>query len=250
MMDLQGKVALVTGGGTGVGRATSLLLASKGCDIVVNYSRSEDEAAATAAEVKKLGQRAIAIRTDIADETAVQSMFEAIDQEFEALDILVNNAAITRFVPYDDLDGLKSEMWDDIFAVNVKGTYYCCREAIKRMKPRGSGSIVSVSSISGLNGMGSSIAYAASKASVICMTRSLAISGAPEVSVNAVAPGVIETRWIEGWEAFTDPHRDATPLKRHASAQDVAMSIYGLIINPFMTGQTITVDGGRTLGAT
>ena len=157
---------------------------------------------------------------------------------------------MTKFVAYDDLDGMTGEIWDEIFAVNVKGLFFCCREAIKRMKKQGSGSVVSVSSISGLNGMGSSIAYASSKASVICMTRSLAISGAPEVSVNAVAPGVIETRWIEGWEAFTDPHRDATPLKRHALPRDVAMSIYGLIVNEFMTGQTITVDGGRTIGAT
>lgn len=250
MMDLQGKVALITGGGTGVGRATSLLLANQGCDVVVNYSRSVDEAEATVAAVRKLGQRALPIQTNISDEAAVKLMFETADQEFGQPDILVNSAAITRFVPYDDLDGLTSEMWDEIFAVNVKGTYYCCREAMKRMKRRGSGSIVSVSSISGLNGMGSSIAYAASKAAVICMTRSLAISGAPEVSVNAVAPGVIETRWIEGWEEFTDPHRAATPMQRHASAHDVAMAIYGLIINPFMTGQTITVDGGRTLGGT
>lgn len=249
MMDLTDKVALVTGGGTGVGNATSLLLANNGCDVVVNYSRSADEAKSTVAEIEKLGRRAIAIQADISDEAAVNAMFDSIDNEFGRLDILVNSAATTKFVPYDDLDGMTGEIWDEIFAVNVKGTFFCCREAIKRMKKQESGSVVSISSISGINGMGSSIAYAASKASLICMTRSLAISGAPNVSVNAVAPGVIETRWIEGWEEFTDPHREATPLKRHALPHDVAMAVYGLIINPFMTGQTITVDGGRTLGA-
>lgn len=249
-MDLTGKVALVTGGGTGVGNATAVLLAEKGCDVAVNYSRSESEAKATVEQIRSLGRKAIEIKADIADEEAVNAMFGKVDAEFGHIDILVNSAAITKFVPYDDLDGMTSEGWDQILAVNVKGTFFCCREAIKRMKKSGTGSVVSVSSISGLNGMGSSIAYAASKAAVVCMTRSLAISGAPEVSVNAVAPGVIETRWIEGWEEFTDRHKAATPLARHASPRDVAMSIYGLILNPFMTGQTVTVDGGRSLGAT
>lgn len=249
-MELEGKTVVITGGGTGVGRATALLLASKGCDVTVNYSRSREEAEATAAEISGTGRKSIAIQADVADQSAVEAMFRQVDDAFGGVDILVNSAAITHFVPYTDLPGLTSEIWDEIFAVNVKGAFFCCREAIERMKKGSGGSIVSVSSISGITGMGSSIAYAASKASLICMTRSLAISGAPNVSVNAVAPGVIETRWIEGWEAFTDPHRDATPLQRHASAEDVAMAIYGLIINPFMTGQTITVDGGRSLGAT
>jgi 3-oxoacyl-[acyl-carrier protein] reductase len=162
----------------------------------------------------------------------------------------VNNAATTQFVAYTDLDGMSSDIWDRIFAVNVKGVFFCCREAIKRMKRQGKGSIVSVSSIAGMTGLGSSIAYAASKAAIINMTRGLAASCAPEISVNAVAPGVVETRWIEGWEEFTDPHKDATPMKRHATPHDVALAIYGLILNPFTTGETIRVDGGRTLGAT
>lgn len=250
MIDLKEKVALVTGGGTGVGRATCLLLAKMGCDVVVNYSRSESEAKKTVSDVQQIGRKGLAVQCDVADESAVNEMFATTDREFGRVDILVNSAATTQFVPYDDLDGLTSDIWDTIYGVNVKGLFYCCREAIKRMKKQGSGAIVSVSSIAGITGIGSSIAYASSKASVICMTRSLAISGAPEVSVNAVAPGVIETRWIEGWEKYTDPHKEATPLKRHASAEDVAMSIYGLIVNPFITGQTINVDGGRTLGTT
>lgn len=249
-MKLKDKVALVTGGGTGIGKATSLLLANEGCDMVVNYSRSEAEADMTVAEVEKLGRKAIAIQADISNESAVNAMFEKIDSEFGRIDILVNNAATTHFVPYTDLDGMTGEIFDRIFSVNVKGVFFCCREAIKRMKQQGNGSVVSVSSIAGMTGLGSSIAYAASKAAVINMTRGLASSCAPEVSVNAVAPGVVETRWIEGWEKFTDPHRDATPMKRHAKPEDVAMAIFGLILNPFTTGETIRVDGGRTLGAT
>ena len=249
-MKLEGKVAVVTGGGTGIGKATSLLLAREGCDVVVNYSRSQTEANETVAEIEALGRKAIAVQADISDESAVNAMFQAVDEKLGRVDILVNNAATTQFVPYTDLDGLTAEIWDKIFDVNVKGVFYCCREAIKRMKQHGNGSIVSVSSIAGMTGLGSSIAYAASKAAVINMTRGLAASAAPEVSVNAVAPGVVETRWIEGWEKFTDPHRDATPMKRHAQPEDVAAAIFGLILNPFTTGETIRVDGGRTLGAT
>lgn len=249
-MKLENKIALVTGGGTGIGKATSLLLAGEGCDVAVNYSRSKADAEATVGEIEALGRKAIAIQADISNETAVRDMFASIDQQLGQLDILVNNAATTQFVPYTDLDGMTSEIWDQLFAVNVKGTFFCCREAIKRMKPKGAGSIVSVSSIAGMTGLGSSIAYATSKAAVINMTRGLAASCAPEVSVNAVAPGVVETRWVKGWEKFTDPHREATPMKRHAQPEDVARAIYGLILNPFTTGETIRVDGGRTLGAT
>ena len=249
-MKLQDKVALVTGGGTGIGKATALLLASEGCHVAVNYSRSKEDAQSTVAAIEALGRRAVTVQADISDEHAVNQMFKDIDDRFGRIDILVNNAATTHFVPYDDLDGMTGEIFDQIFSVNVKGVFFCCREAIKRMKQQGNGAIVSVSSIAGMTGLGSSIAYAASKAAVINMTRALAASSAPEVSVNAVAPGVVETRWIEGWEKFTDPHKEATPMKRHAQPEDVAKAIYGLILNPFTTGETIRVDGGRTLGAT
>ena len=250
MNDLSGQTALITGGGTGVGRATALLLAKAGCDVAVNYSRSSDEANKTAGDIQALGRKAIAVAADVSNEQAVAEMFATVKSEFGRCDILVNNAATTEMVPYTDLDGMTSEIWDRIISVNVKGAFFCCREAIAMMKEAGKGSIVNVSSIAGQTGLGSSLAYSASKAALINMTRGLAASCAPEVSVNAIAPGVIETRWIQGWEKFTDPHREATPMKRHATPEDVAMSIYGLIINPFVTGQTLRVDGGRTLGAT
>ena len=249
-MRLEKRIALVTGGGTGIGKATSLLLASEGCDVAVNYRQSKAEADATVAEVEKLGRRAVAIQADVGKEAEIVAMFEQLDKQLGPVDILVNNAATTQFVPYPDLDGMTGEIWDKIFDVNVKGLFFCCREAIKRMKSAGRGSIVSVSSIAGMTGLGSSIAYASSKAAVINITRGLAASCAPEVSVNAVAPGVVETRWIEGWEKFTDPHRAATPMQRHAKPDDVALAIFGLILNPFTTGETIRVDGGRTLGGT
>ena len=248
MSRLAGKVALITGGGTGVGRATAKLFAAEGANVVVNYSRSKSDAEETVESVRKLDVQSVAIQADVSDEQQVASMFEEIRKDFGRLDILVNNAATTQMVPYDDLRGLTSEIWDNIMAVNVKGAFFCSREAIELMKKNDGGQIVNVSSIAGVCGLGSSIAYSASKAALINMTRGLAATHAPAIQVNAVAPGVIETRWIEGWEKFTDPHREKTPMKRHAQPVDVAMSIFGLIINPFVTGQTLIVDGGRTIG--
>jgi 3-oxoacyl-[acyl-carrier protein] reductase len=248
MQDITNNVALITGGGTGIGRATGLLLASQGVDIAINYSRSENEAQQTAVEVEELGRRAVVIQADVSDEAAVAKMMDQVREAFGRLDILVNNAATTQMVAYTDLDKLTSEIWDRILAVNVKGTFYCCRDAMPLLRADGGGQIINVSSIAGQTGQGSSIAYAASKAAVINMTKALAVSHAPEVRVNAVAPGVVETRWVQGWEKYTDPHRQRTPLQRHAQPEDVATTIFGLVINPFITGQTITIDGGRTLG--
>lgn len=250
MQDITKNVALITGGGTGIGRATALLLASQGANIAVNFNRSENEAQQTVVEIQELGRRAVAIRADVSDEVAVGKMIQQVGEEFGRLDVLVNNAATTEMVPYTDLDKMTAELWDRIMAVNVKGTFFCCRDAMPWLRANGDGQIVNVSSIAGLTGLGSSIAYAASKAAVINMTRALAASQAPDVRVNAVAPGVVETRWVQGWEKYTDPHRERTPMKRHAQPDDIATTILGLVLNPFITGQTITIDGGRTLGAT
>ncbi len=245
---LQDQVALITGGGTGIGRATAVLFASEGADVVVNYSRSQAEAEETVSLVEGLGRRAVAIQANVADDAQVQTMFATAHNTFGKLDILVNNAATTHMVPYTDLDGMDDQKWDDILSVNVKGVFHCMRAAIRIMREQSSqGQIVNVSSISGITGQGSSVAYAASKAAVINMTRGMAKSEAPKIRINAVAPGVVETRWIAGWEKFTDPHKSITPLGRHAQPEDIATTIFGLAINPFITGQTITIDGGRTL---
>ncbi len=249
-MRLKDQVALITGGGTGIGRATALLFAREGADVAINYSRSEAEAEATAAEVTRLGRKAITIKADVADDTQVRKMVGTATSTLGKIDILVNSAAITHMVPYRDLEDMTSERWDDILDVNVKGAFQASRAAILEMRKQRSGQIINVTSISGFTGQGSCIAYAASKAALINMTRGMANSEAPDIRINAVAPGVVETRWIAGWEKFTDPHKDATPLNRNAQPEDVANTIFGLAINPFITGQTITIDGGRTLGTT
>lgn len=247
MEKLTGKVALVTGGGTGIGKETSLLLAKEGVDIAVNYSRSKAEAEQTASDIAKLGQKGIAICADVSNDKSVRKMVNEVVVNLGRLDILVNNAGTTQFIPIDDLEGMTEKIWDEILAVNLKGTFFCCRAAIPHMRMAGGGHIVNVSSVAAFTGQGSSIAYSASKAAMINLGRSLAVSQGPDIRVNTVAPGVVQTRWIKGWEKFTDRHREAAPLKRHATPQDVAHGILGLITNGFITGHTLVVDGGRTL---
>ena len=243
---LDGKVALVTGGGTGIGRATSLLLASEGADVAVNYSRSRLEAEATVADVHDLGRNSIAVCADVAVESAVLEMVDRVAEELGRLDILVNNAGTTVFVPLADLEALTDEAWDPVFDVNVKGAFYCARAAISKM-PETGGQIVNVASIAGTSGQGSSIAYCASKAALISLTKSLAISQAPRIRTNAVAPGVVNTRWVKGWDEFVRVNRESTPLKRVAEPHDIANAILSLIINEYVTGHVMVVDGGKTI---
>jgi len=246
-MELQERVALVTGGGTGIGRAASLLLARAGAAVAVNYSRSEAEAEATAVEIREAGSRAIAVQADVSQDAAVEEMVQRVIREWGRLDVLVNNAGMTFFVDHTDLDGLTEDMWDRILAVNLKGLFFCCRAAARVMRREGSGRIVNVTSVAGFTGLGSSIAYSASKAGVISVTKSLARALAPEILVNAVAPGVVETRWIAGRDEFRMRGLAGTPLERLAQPEDVADAILYLARTDFVTGQVITVDGGRTL---
>ena len=247
MTRFPGQVALVTGGGTGIGEATCLMFAREGAAVAVNYSRSQSEAEAVVGEIEKAGGRAIAVKADVADDGQVCAMVDAVVETLGRLDILVNNAGTTERVPYTDLDGMTEQAWDRIMAVNAKGTFLCSRAAIKAMQKQGSGQIINTTSVSAYTGQGSCIAYSASKAAIINITRALAVSQAPAIRVNAVSPGVVETRWIEGMEEFADPHREATPMKRLATPEDIALAIFGLAINEFITGKTLVVDGGRTL---
>ncbi|MDQ7095057.1 glucose 1-dehydrogenase [Desulfosporosinus sp. PR] len=242
---LQGKIALITGGGTGIGRAIALILAKSGVDVALNYSRSEAEAAKTCAEVQGLGVRCLIYKADISKDAEVRSMVDKVTADFGKLDILVNNAGMTHFVDHADLEGLKEEYWDDIMGVNVKGTFFCSRAAAPELK-KTRGCIVNMASIAGLTGLGSSIAYSASKAALISLNKSLARVLAPEVRVNAVAPGIVQTRWVEGKDEHIAHLAAGTPLGRVATPEDIAEVVYSLIAHAgFVTGQTIVVDGGN-----
>jgi 3-oxoacyl-[acyl-carrier protein] reductase len=246
-MDLQGKVALITGGGTGIGREIGLWLAREGTSVAVNYSRSEKEAMKTAQEIRDSGVSALAIKADVSQDAQVREMVDKVMKECGRLDILVNSAGTTTFVEASDLEGLTEEIWDRNLAVNLKGTFFCCRAAAAAMKSNDGGNIINISSIAGTTGIGSSIAYCASKAGVICLTKSLARTLAPEIQVNTIAPGFVDTRWTADWPEFKKMHEEATPLKRVATVEDIAEAALFLVRSDFVTGQIIIVDGGKSM---
>ncbi len=243
-------VALVTGGGTGVGRACILQFASRGFDVVINYSRSQDDAEATASDAESMGATAMTVQCDVASDADVREMISSIDRRFGRLDALVNNAAMTHFIPHDDLEALTEPMWDRMLAVNLKGAFFVTRAAADLLRKGEGGSVVNVSSVAAMSGMGSSIAYCATKAGLNTMTKSLARVLAPEVRVNAVCPGPIDSRWIrEGnpdWDISEMVAR--YPLPKPSQPDDIADAIMFFALEGRMvTGQVLSVDGGQTL---
>ena len=247
-MALGGRVALVTGGGTGLGREVSLALAVAGCDVAVNYSRSEREARETAEAVRGLGRRSTVVGADVADDAAVRRMVEAVVGELGGLDVLVNNAGTTRYVPLADLEAVTDEAWDRILAVNLKGPFYCARAATPHLRASGRGKVVNTASNSAFRPSGSSIPYMASKAGLVMLTKALAEALAPEVQVNAVAPGWLETRWLE---RHLPPEAHARALSGGgpppANLVEVAGAVVFLAETDSMTGQTLIIDRGQTL---
>ena len=253
-MELEGRAAIVTGGGTGVGRATALALARRGCSVLVNYSRSKDAAERTAAEVAALGPKGVACQGDVADDAACRAVAEAALREFDRIDVLVNNAGTTVFVPHDQLDRIESADWDHVLAVNLKGPFQCARAVRAAMEKSGEGEIVNVSSVAGLNGTGSSIPYCASKAALNNLTLTLARALAPKIRVNAVAPGFITGRWLadglgEAYEVVKAAMEQRAPLKRVCEPEDVADAVLSLIAgSDLVTAQVLACEGGMLLG--
>jgi 3-oxoacyl-[acyl-carrier protein] reductase len=253
-MQIEGKAAVVTGGGTGVGRATAMELARRGCSVLINYSKSKNEAEETAAEVAALGVKGVAVEADVADDAACRKMINTALREFGRLDVLVNNAAVTSFIRHSDLEGVKTEDWLRIFSVNVIGAFQCARAAKDALLASGDGEIVNVSSIAGLAAIGSSIPYAASKAALNNMTVSLARVFAPKVRVNAVAPGFITTRWLkdglgeEVYDTAKTRTEESVILRKVCEPEDVAAAIINIIAGPdLMTGCVIPLEGGQLI---
>jgi 3-oxoacyl-[acyl-carrier protein] reductase len=241
------RVALVTGSASGIGRETAWALAERGYAVVVNYSKSKAEAEETADQARSLGAEVLLIQADVSDDDAVRAMVDRAVEAFGGLDVLVNNAATTHFIPHHDLDAMTESKWDEILAVNLKGTFFACRAAMPHLKARG-GNIVNIASVAGIAGSGSSIAYAASKGAVITLTKSLAKAFAPEVRVNAVAPGPVQTRWLADHQDMVAQAMQVTPLKRPATPRDIADAVVFLAdITTLMTGQVLVIDGGRTM---
>ena len=252
-MDVQGKVAIVTGSSAGVGRALAELLAREGANVVVNYAHSAADADEVVAGIRAAGGTAHAVRADVGDDADCRALIDNAVNTYGALHILVNNAGMTYFIAHPDLDAVNEQVWEDTFRTNVQGTFNCTRAAAPHMKAAGEGAIVNIASIAGVRGVGSSIPYAASKAAVITMTKSFARILGPEIRVNCVAPGFIDGRWLKGglgarYDQAKASAAAATPLKAVATPETVADAIYGLIAHQvFVTGQTVIVDGGASL---
>ena len=243
-------VALVTGAATGIGRSTAVRLAREGYDVVINYSKSRDEAQATSRACQSAGAETLLFQADVSDDAAVRAMMRATAEHFGRLDVVVNNAGTTVPVPPGDLEALTVEQWDRVFAVNVRGVWLVCRAAVPLLRQSPNACIVNVASIVGLRPGPQPLPYAASKAAVVNLTKTLAGALGPHIRVNAVAPGWVEGDWMqrmlgEQYERLMARRAQATPLKRCATPDDVAEGILSLIVGSrFVTGHILVIDGG------
>ena len=252
---MKGKTAIVTGSATGIGAAVAVGLARQGVNIVVNYTKSESEARETATAVKSAGAQALAVQADVGQDEDCRRIAKAAMDAWGRIDILVNNAGTTKFASHSDLSALSEEDFARIYRVNVIGAFQMVRACISSLRARGDGAVVNVSSIAGTHGIGSSVAYAASKGALNTMTMSLARALAPQVRVNAVCPGFVATRWFvnefgrEAGDKMAAEHRKIVPLDRVADADDIARVVM-FFAGPdsrHVTGETLLVDGGLHL---
>ena len=254
-MDMKGHVAVVTGSATGLGAAVVLKLASLGTRVVVNYTKSVKEAEETVAQAKAKGVEVLLAQGDVAkDEDCRRIAKETIDR-WGRIDILVNNAGTTKFADHADLDALNADDFLNIYKVNVIGAFQMIRACAPHLKASGFGRVVNVSSIAGVLGVGSSVAYASSKGALNTMTFSLARALAPEIRVNAVCPGFIGTRWFserfgpETYARIVEHNKQSTPLHRAGTPEDVAEAIAFFCGEGarHITGETLLSDAGHHL---
>jgi 3-oxoacyl-[acyl-carrier protein] reductase len=254
-MILKDAVCIVTGSAAGIGAACAERLASKGARVAINYTHSEKEANAVAGMCEAKGGQAVIVRADVSADQDCRRLAEAVLNKWGRIDGLVNNAGTTKFAPHPDLDALDAADFQRIFGVNVIGPFQMTRAVAPAMQRQGQGAIVNVSSIAGLLGMGSSVAYAASKGALNTMTLSLARALGPAIRVNAVCPGFVETRWLTSglgpeYEARKRNYEAITPLKSVVMPEDVADAVVWLLEGASkVTGELITIDSGVHLGS-
>jgi len=252
--DAKSPVAIITGGGTGIGAACATALAGKGCRIVVNYQRSQEGANETVAQCQDLGAEAVSVQGSVADDKDCRRILDETVNTFGRVDLLVNNAGVTRFADQKDLDALDAADFEHIMSVNVAGSYQMTRAAAPHLEKSDCAAVVNVSSHSGISGIGSSMAYAASKGALNTMTLSLARNLAPSVRVNAVCPGFVDTKWLSGklsdeaLSVFKKKVLVASPLQTIVTPADVADAVCWLGLQArSVTGQLLVIDGGTHL---
>ena len=246
-MDLKGAVAVVTGGNGGLGQRICHALASAGCNIAVVCARSIDDAERVAGELRRHDADTAAFSCDVTQPAQVQKLVDDVMKRFGRLDILINDAAYNKSIPFPDLDALTIEEWSKILDVNLTGPLHCIKAVAPVMKKQGRGRIVNIASVAGLGPSGSPIAYAVSKAGLIHLTRCMAVALAPEVLVNCVAPGLLEgTRATANLSNVQiEKSASAALLKRAADKDDCADQVVTMCRTETMTGQTMVIDAGR-----
>ena len=240
---LDGKVAIVTGSSSGIGEAVVRLFAAEGASVLVNSATSVDAGQAVAASLPD----AAYVQGDVSDESQALALVQAAVDRWGRLDVLVNNAGWTKVVPHADLAGATDEIWHRIFNVNVMGTWYMSRAAVDALRRDGGGSIVNVTSVAGVRPAGSSIPYAASKAALNHLTLLLANVLGPDIRVNAVAPGLVDTPWTEDWDQVRAAVQAMAPLARSGQPDDIADVVLMAATSAYMTGEVVMVDGGTHL---
>ncbi|HEV3266679.1 MAG TPA: SDR family oxidoreductase [Acidimicrobiales bacterium] len=240
---LDGQVALVTGSSSGIGAATARRLASEGATVVINSVHSVSAGEGLAAELPMADY----VQADVGDIQQAHRLIDTVIQRHGRLDVLVNNAGVTELIPHRDLEAATPEIWRRIFDVNVIGTWQLTVAAVPHLIASGRGQVVNVSSIAGERPTGSSIPYACSKAALSHMTRLLANTLGPEIRVNAVAPGLVDTPWTAEWDTVRAFVNAQAPLQRTATSEDVAEVILGLVRSSYVTGDVVLVDGGLHL---
>lgn len=246
-MKLKDKVMIITGGGTGIGKATAIKAAEAGARVVINYSRSEKEAKEAVDEVTKRGATAIAVKANVSIEKEVEQMVSRTVNKFGTVDCLVNNASITAQIPMEDLHSASDQVWDTLYNVNVKGMFHCIKAVVPYMKEHKSGAIVNMGSVAGITGIGSSIPYAATKSAIHTITKSLAIALAPNIRVNCISPGAVDTRWWADNREKMYQLAGELPLNRISTPDDIAEAVLFQLTQESITGQIFTIDNGQTL---
>ena len=257
-MSKDGLCAVITGSASGLGAATAAILAKGGARIVINYSSSQKEAEETADLCRSAGGEVVVVQGDVSRDEDCRKIAAAALEAWGRIDILVNNAGTTKFAAHGDLDALSAEDFTGIYSVNVIGPFQMIRACAKALKASGAGAVVNVSSVAGVAGVGSSVAYAASKGALNTMTLSLARALGPEIRVNAICPGYVATRWFKdrfGAEAFDRINAEqaaATTLKHAGQPDDIADTVL-FFCSPasrHITGEMLLVDGGLHLSLT
>ena len=247
-MELKGAVALVTGGNGGLGQRICHALAQQGVHLAIMYAQSRDQAEDVARSLASRHQiSAEAFACDITDAAAIAALVEAVQRRFGRIDILINDAAYNKAIPFADLDGMTQAVWDRIMAVNLTGPMRLMQAVAPAMKAQGRGRIVNIASVAGLQPTGSSIAYAVSKAGLIHLTRCMAVAMAPETLVNCVAPGLLEGTRATANLRPEQVERSAAGalLKKAADKDDCADMVVTMCRTETMTGQTVVIDAGR-----